>query len=152
MFCKNCGESMDDLALVCPKCGTAASAQAPPPPPQYQQPTYQQPPQYQPPQYQQPQYQQYQQPAPVEDNPTAVWKLLGFCIPLVGLILYFVWKDQKPLTAKALGKFAIIGMIVGFVCSIAYFIIIFVFLGASSSDMYDYNYHIVNFASRLLMR
>ena len=28
------------------------------------------------------------------------WGLLGCCIPVVGLILYLVWKDSKPKTAK----------------------------------------------------
>lgn len=29
------------------------------------------------------------------------WGLLGFCVPLVGIILYFVWRDERPFTAKA---------------------------------------------------
>ncbi|ONI46422.1 hypothetical protein AN641_00115 [Candidatus Epulonipiscioides gigas] len=28
------------------------------------------------------------------------WGVLGFCIPIVGLILFLVWKDQKPRNAK----------------------------------------------------
>lgn len=37
------------------------------------------------------------------------WFILGFCIPLVGLILYLVWKDSKPSAAKAIGLGALIG-------------------------------------------
>ena len=37
---------------------------------------------------------------------------LGFFIPIVGLILYLVWKDQTPLKAKSAGKGALIGAIV----------------------------------------
>ncbi|WP_317367030.1 zinc ribbon domain-containing protein [uncultured Tyzzerella sp.] len=25
---------------------------------------------------------------------------LGCCVPIAGIVLYLVWKDQKPLTAK----------------------------------------------------
>ena len=37
-----------------------------------------------------------------------LWGLLGCCIPIVGLVLFLVWKDQKPKTAKA----AVIGALV----------------------------------------
>ncbi len=46
------------------------------------------------------------------------WGLLGFCIPIVGLILYLIWKDEKPLTASAAGKGALIGFIAGIVLGI----------------------------------
>ena len=29
------------------------------------------------------------------------WGLLGFCIPIAGIVLYFVWKNEKPNTASA---------------------------------------------------
>ncbi len=51
-----------------------------------------------------------------------LWGLLGCCIPLVGLILFLVWKDQKPATAKAAG----IGAIVGVVCVVVYYILMMV--------------------------
>lgn len=51
----------------------------------------------------------------VVDNGGFGWGLLGFCIPIVGLILYLVWKDTKPLTSKAAGKGALISVIVGVV-------------------------------------
>lgn len=35
------------------------------------------------------------------DSGGAGWGLLGFCIPLVGIVLYFVFRDEKPYTAKA---------------------------------------------------
>ena len=37
-----------------------------------------------------------------------LWGLLGFFVPIVGLILFFVWKKDKPKRAKA----AIIGFII----------------------------------------
>lgn len=39
-----------------------------------------------------------------------LWGLLGFCVPLVGIILYFVWKDEKYNTAKALLTGALISI------------------------------------------
>lgn len=44
-----------------------------------------------------------------------LWGLLGCCIPLVGLILFLVWKDNKPKTAKSAGIGAIVGVVVGVV-------------------------------------
>ncbi|HIT13098.1 MAG TPA: hypothetical protein IAB54_02975 [Candidatus Scatomonas merdigallinarum] len=37
---------------------------------------------------------------------------LDFFFPIVGLILYLVWKDQTPLKAHSAGKGALIGVIV----------------------------------------
>ena len=50
---------------------------------------------------------------PVNDNGGFLWGLLGCCIPLAGLILFLVWKDTKPRTARAAGIGAL-------VCVIAY--------------------------------
>jgi hypothetical protein len=38
------------------------------------------------------------------------WGLLGFCIPIVGIILYFVWKLERPNTAKVLLQGALISI------------------------------------------
>ena len=48
----------------------------------------------------------------VVDNGGFGWGLLGFCIPVVGLILFLVWKDSKPKTGKAAGKGALISVII----------------------------------------
>ena len=52
----------------------------------------------------------------VQDNGGFLWGLLGFCIPVVGLILFLIWKDQKPKTAKAAG----IGALVSVIISVSY--------------------------------
>ena len=52
-------------------------------------------------------------PPPAADNGGFLWGLLGCCIPIAGLILFLVWKDTKPRTAKAAGIGAL-------VCVIAY--------------------------------
>ena len=55
----------------------------------------------------------YQETKPaVVDNGGFGWGLLGFCIPLVGLILFLVWKDTKPKTSKAAGVGALVSVIV----------------------------------------
>ena len=44
------------------------------------------------------------------------WGVLGFLIPIVGLILFLVWKDKKPSASKAAG----IGALIGFVLNIIF--------------------------------
>lgn len=48
----------------------------------------------------------------VNDNGGFLWGLLGCCIPLVGLILFLVWKDTKPATSKSAGIGALVGVII----------------------------------------
>lgn len=48
-----------------------------------------------------------------------LWGALGCCIPVVGLILFLVWKDQKPKTAKAAGIGALISVGISVVFYIA---------------------------------
>lgn len=92
-YCKNCGELIDDRAVICPKCGVSQST------------------------------------APaVVDNGGFGWGLLGFCIPIVGLILFLVWKDTKPNTGKAAGMGALISVIVSVVF---YFIMMLAGIGAA---------------------
>lgn len=123
-FCKNCGVEINEGTAFCPNCGTKQDNGASnvvingEPQPQVQ-------PQPQPqPQYNtQPQYNsqpQYNGQPPVVDNGGFGWGLLGCCIPLVGLILFLVWKDNKPKTAKAAG----IGAIVGVVLGVLYYLVI----------------------------
>ena len=47
-----------------------------------------------------------------------LWGALGCCIPVVGLVLFLVWKDQKPKTAKAAG----IGALVSVGISVVFYI------------------------------
>ena len=50
-----------------------------------------------------------------DDNGSIVWGIIGFIFTLIGIILYFVWKDSKPKNAKMALKGALAGLIVGFV-------------------------------------
>ena len=47
------------------------------------------------------------------------WGILGFFFPIVGLILFLIWKDEKPLTSKAAGM----GALIGFISSIVLLVI-----------------------------
>lgn len=49
-------------------------------------------------------------PAGEEDAYSVLWALLGFFIPIVGLILYLVWRDTKPKSSKAAGLGALISV------------------------------------------
>lgn len=101
-FCSNCGAQLPEGANACPSCGTLQnnSNNQHNSNNQYQQNN------------QQYNSQQYNQGGAPEDKGGFGWSLLGFCIPLVGLILYLVWKDNKPITAKAAGKGALISVII----------------------------------------
>ncbi len=82
-YCKNCGNAIDDRAVICPACGVAQS------------PT-------------------------VVDNGGFGWGILGCCVPIVGLILYLVWKDTKPKTAKSVGT----GALVSVIAAVVYYLVI----------------------------
>ena len=45
------------------------------------------------------------------DDGSVLWAIVGFLVPLIGLILYFVWKDTKPKNAKMAGMGALVGAI-----------------------------------------
>jgi hypothetical protein len=52
-----------------------------------------------------------------EDGSQIGWGILGFFLPLVGLILFLIWRDTKPNASKAAG----IGAIIGFILNIVFF-------------------------------
>lgn len=56
----------------------------------------------------------YNAPNP-KDVPSAGLNALAFFFPVVGLILYLVWKDETPKRAKAIGKWALISFVAGIV-------------------------------------
>ena len=51
-----------------------------------------------------------------------LWGLLGCCIPVVGLVLFLVWRDEKPKKAKAAG----IGALVSVILTILIYVCVFV--------------------------
>ena len=98
MNCPQCGAAIADGATFCPSCGAAMPVAQQPSP--YAQPTP---------------YAQAPAPAPVEDKGSIGWGILGFLIPIVGLILFLVWRNKKPNSAKVAGIGAIIGFVVNLI-------------------------------------
>ena len=84
-FCRKCGSDIGEND-ICPNCGSVQTSYKP--------------------------VQQTTQPQ-VVDNGGIGWGLLGCCIPIVGLVLFLVWKDTKPKTAKAAGIGALVAVILG---------------------------------------
>ena len=101
MFCKFCGKQIEDNSLFCPYCGVSLGENS-----QADNRTeYVQ-------QYVQPQY----NPRPYDQQPVDSgsfgWAVLGFFFPIVGLVLYLVWKDTKPRSAKKAGIGALVSVII----------------------------------------
>jgi len=57
-----------------------------------------------------------------KDRGGFLWGLLGCCIPVVGLVLFLIWRDEKPKTAKAAG----IGALVSVILTILIYVGVFV--------------------------
>ena len=63
-----------------------------------------------------------------EDKPNIAVNLLSFCcIPLLGIVLFFVWKDNKPVAAKSaliwslvsIGLWIVLSLVFGFIGAMA---------------------------------
>lgn len=63
------------------------------------------------------------------DKKSGGFAFLCFLIPLLGLILYLVWKDEMPLKAKSCAKGAIISVIISVVLSVISVVLTFLGLG-----------------------
>lgn len=55
---------------------------------------------------------------PQEDKPSTGLNILAFLFPVIGLILFLCFQKTTPVRAKAIGKWALIGFIVGVALSI----------------------------------
>lgn len=94
MYCSKCGKELDKNATFCSECGNEVNNQT------------------------------------VVSNTNNVqnsgssfgWGVLGFFIPLAGLILFLVWKTDRPKDSKASG----IGALIGVISLVLFYILIFV--------------------------
>ena len=107
MFCSKCGHEINDEAVICVHCGCSVENKATAPA------------------------------ANNNDAPNTGFAILGFLIPLVGLILYLVYKDTAPLKAKSAGKGALIGVIVSVAVSVFYSIVMGVIFSSIMSSLYS---------------
>lgn len=135
-FCTECGATVPAGEQGAPSFEQTianATVQQPNQQPDFGQPDVQQPysGSYQQSGAQQPHQQQtgYQQPysqpvytgpvqQPVNDSGSIGWGVLGFFFPIVGLVLFLVWKNTKPKCAKVAGIGAIIGFCLGLVANV----------------------------------
>ena len=92
MFCKNCGQEIDDNADVCVHCGVATGKNG--------------------------------SSLKSLDNPSHLPGVAGCCFPIVGIILYFVWKNDKPLSAKLVIKWTLAGIAINVIFSILYVLLV----------------------------
>jgi hypothetical protein len=79
-FCQHCGQEVENSQEVCLSCGRAVKASS------------------------------SVSRVQTNDEGGFGWGLLGFCIPIVGLILYLVWMNERPNTAKSAGMGALISV------------------------------------------
>lgn len=95
-YCSKCGKEIMDEAVICPGCGCAQENNV--------QNNVQG--------NSVPQIKEALSDIQKEAWRNSGWLLLGFFIPIVGLILYLVWKETNPSKAKAVGCGALIGFVI----------------------------------------
>lgn len=82
-YCRYCGGQLEDVAQVCVHCGAYVENR-----------------------------QNASSTSSEANKPNAGYNILAFFFPIVGLVLWAVWKSKYPLRAKEIGKWALIGFIV----------------------------------------
>lgn len=100
MYCTKCGKEIDNDAIICPGCGCATGN---PLPTSEQKNSL--------------------------DAPSIGYAILGFFFPLIGLILFLVWRKELPLRAKSCGKGALIGFITSVIMNIVMYVGFFACFG-----------------------
>ncbi|MDR3598668.1 zinc ribbon domain-containing protein [Clostridium sp.] len=90
MFCKNCGQEIDDNADVCIHCGVATEKRSA---------------------------------SKKLDNPSHLAGAVSCCFPVVGLVLYFLWKDEKPNSASLICKWMIGGIVAWVIFYVLFFVL-----------------------------
>lgn len=90
-YCSKCGKEIMDEALICPECGCAQNNIV-----------------------------QGKNALQSKENSNNIgWSILGFFIPIVGLILYLVWKETSPAKSKAAGVGALVEVVVSILLSLS---------------------------------
>lgn len=109
--CPNCDADIDNGRTVCPFCGSKIGIDDSVNDKQYKQDAI----------YTQNTQQQYQS-RQVNDTGSVGYWLIGFFVPIIGIILYFVWRYEQPNNAKRCLWGALVSIIVSFVLTILTFI------------------------------
>ena len=87
MFCRYCGKEIDEQDAFCRNCGAPTGDKIPP----------------------------EREKKNIDDRSSFGWGVLAFFFPLIGIILYAVWRSEYPLRAKSL----LIGFITGLIVDVA---------------------------------
>ena len=116
-FCPRCGIRFPAGKRFCDQCG-AELLQVLQPDPQY---TYNGQPSYG---------------VDPSDAPSGGFAALGFFVPVVGLILYLVWRERLPRRARSAGKGALAGVITSVLLTILIYAIYFIFIWRTFSIFY----------------
>ena len=104
MFCKYCGEKLDDKILeekhvaYCGKCGKINKKV-------------------------ELNSDQYETKVYTKDSGSVGWGILGFFFPLVGLILYLCWIKNSPRSANSAGAGALIAVVLEILCALIFVIL-----------------------------
>ena len=102
-YCSKCGKVIMDEAVICIHCGCSTTNNG-----------------------------ELNSVTATNDAPDTGFAILGFLIPIVGLILYLVNKDKSPKKARSAGK----GALIGFCFSIVAVILYVLFAGALLASVY----------------
>lgn len=96
MYCPNCGKPVDDKAMFCATCGM---------PLRQERPLFSEVP---------------------DDSSYFLFAILGFFLPVAGIIIFLIYEKTNPKRAKAAAKGAAVGLILPLiaaaVAAIAYFV------------------------------
>ena len=65
-----------------------------------------------------------------EENSTLGYAVLGFVMPLVGLVLYLIWLEEKPKASRSAGMGALLSVIFAFIGFILVILIISVLMAS----------------------
>lgn len=101
-----------------------------------------------------------QQPYEASDVITLM-KVLGFFLgllmpifwflPLISLVIYFLWRKSKPKTAAAIGKFTIIGLVVGWILAILLITLaIVIFIAFAAGPLFEFTQDLIVEIIRLI--
>ena len=96
-YCSNCGNELIEGAEFCSKCGSSVAAGSSASIQQSNSENHR---------------------VNNGDAPSGGFAFLGFLFPLVGLILYLVWRESFPLKANSCGKGALVSVVIGVVLTI----------------------------------
>ena len=151
MFCRKCGKQLDESFKICPYCGEPVDlkesdelhAARKDPLPVYDPPepssVHNAAPKPEP----EPIRRQQPDADSAQDENVGGWRCLGFflgffapllwSLPLVSLVLYIIWKSDRPKMAKAIGQFTLVGLAVGLGLVIIIAVIIGVILAITAS-------------------